>query len=261
MSDVLQFSHVTVRRGSTVIANDITWTVRDGERWVLLGPNGAGKTTVIQLAAGRLFPTRGTVSVLGERLGTVDVSELRTRVGLASAAFAEQIPGNEKVIDVVLTAAYGITGRWREDYDPSDVARARDLLAAFGVGHLASRRFATLSEGERKRVQVARSLMSDPELLLLDEPVSGLDLAGREMLLQALAELAGDPDSPVLLLVTHHVEEIPPGFTHGLVLRDGSVEAAGELADVMTAEHLSRAFGLELAVDYRDGRYTARAVR
>lgn len=147
MAEVLDFSHVSVRRGNKVIVDDVSWQVDDGERWVVLGPNGAGKTTVIQLAAGRMFPTRGTVSVLGERLGAVDVSELRTRVGLASAALAERIPGTEKVLDIVLTAAYGMTGRWREEYDDADVARARDLLAAFGVAALEGRRFATLSEG------------------------------------------------------------------------------------------------------------------
>jgi len=259
MAEVLDFSHVSVRRGNKVIVDDVSWQVDDGERWVVLGPNGAGKTTVIQLAAGRMFPTRGTVSVLGERLGAVDVSELRTRVGLASAALAERIPGTEKVLDIVLTAAYGMTGRWREEYDDADVARARDLLAAFGVAALEGRRFATLSEGERKRVQVARSLMSDPELLILDEPASGLDLGGREVLLRALGELAAEPHAPILVLVTHHVEEIPPGFTHGLLMRAGRIEAAGEIGTVMTSEHLSRTFGTGLQVEHRDGRFTARA--
>ncbi|SRR5659263_113407 len=261
MPDVLQLSHVTVRRGNKEILRDVSWDVNDGERWVVLGPNGAGKTTIVQLASGRMYPTRGTVSILGERLGTVDVAELRTRVGLASAALAERIPGTELVLDVVLTAAYGMTGRWREDYDDSDVERARALLAAFGVGNLAGRKFATLSEGERKRAQVARSLMSDPELLILDEPASGLDLGGREVLLRALSDLAVDPHAPILVLVTHHVEEIPPGFTHGLLVRDGVVEAAGELGGVMTSANLSRTFGMDLEVDGRDGRYTARARR
>ncbi len=160
---------------------------------------------------------------------------------------------------MVLTAAYGMTGRWREEYDEADVERAHELLAAFGVGGLAERRFATLSEGERKRAQVARSLMSDPELLILDEPASGLDLGGREVLLGALGALAVDAHAPILVLVTHHVEEIPPGFTHGLLLRDGRVEAAGELGDVMNSDHLSRTFGMRLVVEHRDGRYTARA--
>ena len=261
MPAVLQLSNVTVRRGNKEILHDVSWEVLDGERWVILGPNGAGKTTVIQLASGRMFPTRGSVTILGDRLGTVDVAELRTRVGLASAALAERIPGTEPVLDVVLTAAYGMTGRWREDYDEADVARARELLHAFGIAHLEGRKFATLSEGERKRAQVARSLMSDPELLILDEPASGLDLGGREVLLAALADLAVDPHAPLLVLVTHHVEEIPPGFTHGMLMREGRVEAAGPLAEVMTSAHLSRAFGIDLEVEGHEGRYAAWARR
>lgn len=260
MAEVLQFSHVSVRRGRKAILSDVTWRVEEGERWVILGPNGAGKTTVVQLAAARMYPTTGTVSVLGDRLGAVDIAELRTRVGLASAALADRIAPSEKVLDVVLTAAYGMTGHWREEYDDFDVARARELLAAFGVGELEARTFGTLSEGERKRVQVARSLMSDPELLILDEPASGLDLGGREVLLRALSELAADPVAPILVLVTHHVEEIPPGFTHGMLLRDGRVEAAGPIAQTMTAENLSRTFGMALDCEHREGRFTARAI-
>ena len=259
MSDVLQLNDVTLRRGPKTILDSVSWSVADGERWVVLGPNGAGKTTVLQIAAGRLFPTQGRVDILGERLGAIDTAELRTRIGLASAALADRIPGVERVLDVVLTASYGVTGRWRESYDEYDTARAGDLLAAFGVEHLATRRFGTLSEGERKRVQIARALMADPELLLLDEPAAGLDLGGREELMAALAEIAGDERSPVIILVTHHVEEIPPGFTHGLLLRDGGVEAAGPLEEVLTPQHLSRTFGLDLEVERHRGRWSARA--
>ncbi len=259
MSDVLQLADVTLRRGPKTILDGVSWSVRDGERWVVLGPNGAGKTTVLQMAAGRLFPSEGTVEVLGERLGAVDTFELRTRIGLASAALADRIPGGEAVLDVVRTASYGVTGRWRETYDEYDDARARDLLAAFAVDHLADRRFGSLSEGERKRVQIARALMTDPELLLLDEPAAGLDLGGREELMAALAELAGDRRSPVIILVTHHVEEIPPGFGHALLLRAGAVEAAGPLEEVLTPQHLSRTFGLDLEVERHRGRWSARA--
>ncbi len=250
---------MTLRRGPKTILDDVSWSVSDGERWVVLGPNGAGKTTVLQMAAGRLFPSEGTVDILGDRLGTIDTAELRTRIGLASAALADRIPGREAVVDVVLTASYGMTGRWRESYDEYDEARARDLLAAFRVEHLADRLFGSLSEGERKRVQIARALMTDPELLLLDEPAAGLDLGGREELMAALAELAGDPRSPVMILVTHHVEEIPPGFDRALLLRAGTVEAAGPLEDVLTPQHLSRTFGLDLEVERHRGRWSARA--
>lgn len=259
MTTVLELSDVSLRRGEKAILEDVSWRVEDGERWVMLGPNGAGKSTILQIAAARLHPTSGTATVLGERLGRVDVFELRPRIGLSSATLADRIPGAEVVLDVVLTASYAMTGRWREPYEDEDVARAHDLLAAFGVDHLDTRLFGTLSEGERKRVQIARALMSDPELLLLDEPAAGLDLGGREELVGALAELAGDQRSPVLVLVTHHVEEIPSGFDHALLLRDGRVEAAGPIDEALTPQHLSRTFGLELTVERHRGRWSARA--
>ncbi|WP_315097353.1 ABC transporter ATP-binding protein [uncultured Cellulomonas sp.] len=258
MTDVLDLQAVTIRRGTTTILDEVTWTVREGERWVVLGGNGAGKTTLLQVASGRMHPTGGTADLLGSRLGRVDVFELRPRIGLSSASLADRIPAGERVRDVVLTAAYGVTGRWRESYESLDESRAADLLAAFGVAHLTDRYFGTLSEGERKRVQIARSLMTDPELLLLDEPAAGLDLGGREELVAALAELAGDRRSPVLVLVTHHVEEIPPGFTHLLLLRAGKAFAAGTIEDMLTAQNLSGAFGLPLVVEQAGGRWSAR---
>ena len=260
MGDVLDLTEVTVRRGSTVILDKVSWSVSEGERWVVLGANGAGKTTLMQIAAARMHPTSGTADILGERMGRVDVFDLRPRIGLASAALADRIPGGEIMLDVVLTASYGVTGRWRESYDPMDVARARDLLAAFGVEKFADRTFGTLSEGERKRVQIARALMTDPELLILDEPAAGLDLGGREELVAALSELANYPLAPVLVLITHHVEEVPPGFTDALLMRQGSVVAAGELDRVMTPQNLSKTFGLDLLVSRHDGRFSARAM-
>lgn len=259
--DILHFDNVTVSRGEKNILDSVDWSVADGERWVILGPNGAGKTTMMQLASAYLHPSSGTVHILGERLGRVDVFELRPRIGISSASLADRISGAERVMDVVLTAAYGMTGRWRETYEELDESRARDLLAAFGVADLAERRFGTLSEGERKRVQIARSLMTDPELLILDEPGAGLDLGGREELVAALDELAGDPASPVLILITHHVEEIPPGFTHALLLREGGIVAAGEIDEVMTPQNLSATFGVELMVTRAKGRFAARALR
>ncbi len=258
MGDVLDLIGVTVVRDGATLLEDVTWTVREGERWVILGPNGAGKTTLLQIAGARMHPTRGSVDVLGDRLGEVDVFELRPRIGLSSAAFAESLPAGEKVSDVVLTAAYAVAGRWRERYDELDHRRSGDLLAAFGVGHLADRTFGTLSEGERKRVQLARSLMTDPELVLLDEPAAGLDRGGRETLVRDLSELASDRRSPVLVLVTHHVEEIPPGFTHGLLLRRGRIVAAGPVADVLTDDTLSATFDLPLEVSQTGNRWVAR---
>jgi iron complex transport system ATP-binding protein len=258
MADVLDLVGVSVVRNGSRLLDDVTWTVRDGERWVVLGPNGAGKTTLLQIAGARLHPTEGSAQVLEERLGAVDVFELRPRIGLSSAAFADSLPPHERVADVVLTAAYAVAGRWREEYDQVDHRRGGDLLSAFGVAHLADRTYGTLSEGERKRVQLARSLMTDPELLLLDEPAAGLDLGGRETLVAALAELAADPRSPVIVLVTHHVEEIPSGFTHALLLRRGRLVAAGPLDAVITDQHLSAAFDVPLGVHRSGNRWAAR---
>ena len=259
MSDVLRFLDVDVVRGGSTILDRVSWDVAEGERWVVLGPNGAGKTTMLALAATLMHPTRGTVEVLDEMLGRSDVFELRPRIGLASAALAERIPGEERVSDVVVTAAYAMTGRWRERYDGADHDRALGLLDQLGVRALADRRFSTLSEGERKRVQVARALMTDPELLLLDEPAAGLDLGGREDLVRRLGDIALDDEAPTTVLVTHHVEEIPPGFTHALLLRDGSVVAQGPLESVLTGELLGTAFGLSLDVDRRGDRWAARS--
>ncbi len=260
MSDVLELADVTLVRSGSRLLDEVTWAVADGERWVILGPNGAGKTTLLQIAAAQMHPTSGYAAVLGEMMGAVDVFELRPRIGITSAALAERIPRQESVLDVVRTAAYGVVGRWRESYENLDDDRAGWLLRRMGIGHLAGRTFGTLSEGERKRTQLARALMADPELLLLDEPTAGLDLGGRETLVATLGEIAADPDSPATVLVTHHVEEIPPGFTHALLLSGGRVVAAGPVAETLTDEHLSTAFGLPLRVRHEDGRWSARAV-
>jgi iron complex transport system ATP-binding protein len=258
MGDVLDLAGVTVVRNGATLLDEVSWSVDEGERWVVLGPNGAGKTTLMQIAGARMHPTRGSATILGETLGRVDVFELRPRIGLTSAALADSFPPGELVRDVVLTAAYAVSGRWREKYDELDHGRSSDLLTAFGVQNLADRTFGTLSEGERKRVQLARSLMTDPELVILDEPAAGLDLGGRETLVRDLGELAGDRRSPVMVLVTHHVEEIPPGFTHALLLRSAKVVAAGPIDDVLTDGCLSEAFDVPLSIDKTGNRWTAR---
>ena len=259
MSDVLELASVSVVRGSTTLLDDVTWDVAEGERWVVLGPNGAGKTTLLQLASGRMHPTLGVVGILGEVLGAVDVFELRPRIGLASAALAERLPAAEIVHDIVVTASYGVVGRWRESYDDLDHDRAERLLDALGMTGFTGRTYGTLSEGERKRVQIARALMTDPELMLLDEPAAGLDLGGREDLVRRLAVLAADPQAPALVLVTHHVEEIPPGFTHVLLLRGGRVVASGPVGTTLTAETLGETFGVPLVLERHDDRWSARA--
>jgi iron complex transport system ATP-binding protein len=261
MSDVLEMAAVSVVRGAKTVLSKVDWQVKEGERWVILGPNGAGKTTLLQIAAARLHPTSGMAGILEEILGAVDVFELRPRIGLSSAALANQIPEQEKVLNVVVTAAYGVTGRWREGYEKDDERRAFALLNEWGMGPLLNRSFASLSEGERKRVQIARALMTDPELLLLDEPAAGLDLGGREDLVHRLSELARDEDAPAIVLVTHHLEEVPPGFTHAMLMRDGGVVASGPVAEVLTSANLSETFGLPLDVTVNAGRYTATARR
>ena len=261
MSDeVLRLRGVGVRRDRSMLLRDVDWTVRSDESWVIVGPNGAGKTTLLQVAAALRIPTEGAVEILGEPLAEADLQDLRTRVGLASAAVADQVPPAEKVIDLVLTASYGILGRNEEDYDSGDVTRAVQLLDALGCSHLIRRKFASLSEGERKRVQIARSLMPDPELLLLDEPAAGLDLGGREDLLRRVSALSTDPQAPMIVLVTHHLEEVPEGFTHAMLLRKCAVRAAGPVQEVFTERNLSRCFGVPLLIERRAARWTARAV-
>jgi iron complex transport system ATP-binding protein len=258
-ADVVRLRNVSVVRQGFRLLEAVDWDVEEGDRWVVLGPNGAGKTTLLQVAAAQLFPTTGEVTVLGERLGAVDVFELRPRIGLTSASLADHIPPEERVEDVVVTASYAVVGRWREGYDGTDRDRAGHLLGQLGVAPLRFRRFGTLSEGERKRVQIARALMTDPELLLLDEPAAGLDLGGREDLVRRLAVVAEDDEAPAMVLVTHHVEEIPSGFTHALLLRGGRVVAQGPLEHVLTDATLSECFRLPLILDRRGGRWAARA--
>jgi iron complex transport system ATP-binding protein len=258
MDAVLELAGVTVKRGDATLLDAVDWTVEEDERWVVLGANGAGKTTLLQVASAQMHPTSGVVGILGDVLGTVDVFELRPRIGLTSAALAERVPRGERVRDVVVSASYGVVGRWREHYDELDHGRAADLLTEVGVAHLADRTFGTLSEGERKRVLIARALMTDPELLLLDEPAAGLDLGGREDLVSTLSVLAMDETSPATVLVSHHVEEIPPGFTHALLLREGGVVAAGPMEHVLTEEIVSATFGMPLQLSHEDGRWSAR---
>lgn len=259
MPQVLDFADVVVRRNARNIVDHVDWTVHDDERWVILGANGAGKTTILQMAATLMHPTSGVVTILDERLGRTDVFELRPRIGLASTAVARRVPPEETVLNVVMTAAYSVLGRWNEMYEDLDERRALRVLAEWRLEHLADRSFGTLSEGEQKRVQIARAVMTDPELLMLDEPSASLDLGAREELLQLLGGYAQAPMTPAMVMVTHHVEEIPLGFTHVLLLRHGAVVAAGPLAQTLTAGNLSRTFGMPIALTVDGGRYAARA--
>jgi len=260
MPVVLQFDDVSLIRSGTTILDGVSWSVDSAERWVVLGPNGAGKTSLLQLASALMHPTRGRVTVLDAELGKADLFEVRPRIGFASTAMAKRIPPTEAVLDVVLTAAYSVTGRWNEQYEEIDVRRANRVLAEWRLDHLADRRFGDLSDGEQKRVQIARSVMTDPELLLLDEPAASLDLGAREELLQLLGGYASAPSAPGMVMVTHHVEEIPVGFSHALLLQQGRVVAAGPLEETITSERISETFGLPVEVTERDGRFAARAV-
>jgi iron complex transport system ATP-binding protein len=257
--NVLTLSEVTVVRGDRTILGPLNLTISQGERWVILGPNGAGKSTLLQILATKIFPTTGQVNVLDQKFGRVDLFELRTRIGICSSSVSEEIPAHEIVKDVVLTAAYAIFGRWKEGYDLWDESRAIALLTTFGVRELGAREFGTLSEGEKKRVQIARALMTDPELLLLDEPAAGLDLGGREDLLGRLTNFSSDPIAPATVLVTHHIEEIPAGTTHALILKSGTVAVSGPIDQVITSEHVSAIFEIPITVTAESGRYFARA--
>ena len=260
MSAVLSLQNVSVRKGDRTILGPLNWEVHAGERWVILGPNGAGKTTLLQMCATLAHPTIGTVSILGEQLGKVDVFELRNRVGFTSSAMIDLLPPEEKVIDIVLTAAYAMLERWQEIYDLWDESRAKALLTTFGVRELGERTFGTLSEGEKKRVQIARAIMSDPELLLLDEPAAGLDLGGREDILRRISQFAAEPTAPATVIVTHHIEEIPAGTTHVLLLKNGLVVRQGLIEDNLTSDSLSETYGIPILLEINHGRYFAQAL-
>ena len=257
MVNVLRFTDVSYVRDRRPILNGVTWSVDSSDRWVILGPNGAGKTTMLKLATANDYPTTGTVEILDERLGKVDIFELRNRIGFASSASSRRIPASETVRDVILTAAYSVEGRWNETYDDIDLRQADRILAEWDLTTLAGNLYGTLSDGERKRAMIARAVMTDPEMLLLDEPSASLDLGARERLLQMLSGFAQSPSSPAMVMVTHHVEEIPPGFTHLLLIGDGQVQAAGPIEETLTEENLKATFGLPFELSRQDGRYSA----
>jgi iron complex transport system ATP-binding protein len=258
-STPLRFAAVDLDRLTTQVLHGVDWEVGPGERWVVLGPNGSGKTTMFELASGYLHPTRGTVDILGNRLGHVDVRKLREHIGLVSTAVVKKLVPEITATDVVVSALHGALEPWWHAYSAADRTRARSLLIDAGFASIVDRKFGVLSDGERQQVLLARALMSDPALLLLDEPAAGLDVGGRERLVVALGRLARDSNSPPAVMITHHVEEIPVGFSHVLLLREGCVVAAGPLYDTLTASNLSDAFGLALVLEGTDGRWHCRA--
>jgi iron complex transport system ATP-binding protein len=262
MSDaVLRLEDVHRTTDGVKILRGINWTIRPGEHWVVLGPNGGGKTTLIRIASMWLHPSAGSVQVLGETLGKTDVRRLRERVGFASASMADLLRGELPVVDVVKTALNAALEPWWHEYDESDRTAAVQALDRVGVAHLADRRFGACSSGERQRVLVARALVTNPGLVLLDEPTAALDLAGREHFVKMLTELAGDVTTPPIALVTQHVEEIPNGFTHALLVKNGAALAQGPITEVITSDSLSACFELPLTLERRHGRFAAWASR
>lgn len=258
---LVDFRDVTFRRGGRTLVGPVTWQVELDERWVIIGPNGAGKTTLIRMAAAEEFPSGGKAFVMGEQLGRTDMRDLRSMIGISSSALGNRIPDGEKVGDLVISAGYAVLGRWREEYEEMDFDQAVDTLEQVGAYHLMDREWGTLSEGERKRVLIARALMANPELLILDEPGAGMDLGGREDLVGYLGDLAMDADAPAIVMITHHVEEIPFGFTHALLLDEGQVVAQGLIDTVMTSENLSRTFHQPIDVAKIGDRFFARRIR
>jgi iron complex transport system ATP-binding protein len=255
---ILRCAGVSLLLDGAQILDGIDWTVGPREHWVVLGANGAGKTTLLRIAALYQHPSTGTVEVLGRRLGRTDVRTLRERIAFSSPALAARLEPSMTAAEVVMTARYAALAPWWHRYTDADRARAYDLLDEWRCAPLASHPFPTLSAGERQRVLLARMLMNEPGIGLLEEPTAGLDIGGREELVADLTTWAHDPDRPPMVLVTHHVEEIPPGFTHALILKRGEVLATGRLAETVTSELLSDAFDLKLHVEETDGRYTAR---
>ncbi|MBO0715298.1 MAG: ATP-binding cassette domain-containing protein [Acidimicrobiales bacterium] len=255
----MRFSGVSLVRDGRALVSAIDWEVGRDQRWVLLGPNGAGKTTLLGLAAGALHPTTGVVEILGERLGRVDVRQLRARIGLSSGSVLRALRPEHTAAEIVLTGKVGALAPWWHDYGAEDHRRADELLADAGLSTVADHPFGTLSEGERQRTLLARVLMGEPELLLLDEPAAGLDLGARERLVGYLARLAADPATPPLVLVTHHTEEIPPGTTHAALVGAGRLVSAGPIRNALTSSALSACYGMPVELSHRDGRWWSRA--
>ncbi len=257
-STVVEVRDLMVRRAGRTILGPLDWHIRDGERWVVIGPNGSGKTTLLSVIALDLWPTAGTVDVLGSRYGQVDSREVRRRIGVSGSAVEGTLRGDLTPITLVMTARHAATEPWWHVYTDEDRDRAMDLLVGLGLASVADHPYGTLSEGERRRTSIARALMPDPDLLLLDEPAASLDLGAREVLIGDVAHLADQERPKAIVLVTHHVEEIPSGFTHALILSDGKLIAAGPLDSMVTNKNLSLAYELPIRVEHRDGRVWAR---
>ncbi|KFI81227.1 iron complex transport system ATP-binding protein [Bifidobacterium psychraerophilum DSM 22366] len=276
----LDLRGVEFRRQRRVILTDVNLSIAQGEKWVLFGPNGIGKSSLVSMMSTRGFPSEGSVEILGNRLGKVDVFSYRNRIGLSSAELSRAFPPEEDPLDVVVTALTATTGRWRDSYTPEEYGRALELMTRFGVEYLRGKQMFKLSEGERTRILICRALMADPELLILDEPTTGLDLGGRELAIRALSRIGADEGGKAVVLVTHRLEEIPQGFDHVAIMgriegdesaahqdavsgadpKPGTIVYRGDLEHGFTDERLSSVFGIPLHVSRQDGRWSAFAV-
>jgi iron complex transport system ATP-binding protein len=254
MVPLLELSAVRITRGRTHILRGVDWRVAQGENWVVLGANGSGKTTLLKALTGYMPPTSGEIALLGERYGESDWRELRLHVGVVMSAFVAAIPPAEPALDTVVSGKYAQLDLWHAGTG-ADRRAARRLLRSVGLGYLVAREWAYLSQGERQRVLIARALMAKPRLLILDEPCAGLDPVAREKFLRFVQQLARQKAGPALVLVTHHVEEIMPAFTHALLIRGGRVLAAGRSRQVLTSANLAATFRAPLRLQRIRGRF------
>ncbi len=258
-SPVLEMEGVGVTIDGNPVLSDVTWSVDPGQHWALLGPNGGGKSTAMRVAGLQLHPSVGELRVLGHLLGRIDIRPLRARIGVSSAALVDQLRGSLSAEEIVRCGRFGALEPWWHSYDPDDTKRAESLLDQVGLADYGARSFSTMSSGERQRVLLARTLMPEPELILLDEPTAGLDFGGREELVGALEALAADPSAPPSVLVTHRVEDLPGSTTHLAAIRDGRMVAAGPIATTLTADLLSEVFALPVELSHHGDRWAARA--
>jgi iron complex transport system ATP-binding protein len=256
MTPLVTLDHISLSRGGRFILDDVSLTIAAGEHWAILGPNGSGKTTLLSLITAYVWPTDGTVTVMGDRYGNTDIREKQRKIGMVSSALYERVPQRETLLDVILSGRYASMGMFEEP-SAADQARARDIAVFLGCESIAGRPYGVLSFGERQRALIGWGLMPDPSILILDEPCEGLDLRARETILSRIDSLVRSAEGPSLLMVTHRVEEIPPGISHALILKNGRVHASGEKSAVITSENLSAAMDIDIEILRRNGRLFA----
>tara|TARA_B100001778_G_scaffold167640_1_gene137857 strand:+ start:72 stop:860 length:789 start_codon:yes stop_codon:yes gene_type:complete len=257
---ILQLTDVSLTRDGKNILSGVDFEIRNNQNWVILGPNGSGKTSFLRIASMFQHPSSGSINVLGHTLGKSDMRKIKHLIGFTGHGVSELLRPDLLAEDVVMTAKFGALEPWWHTYTEEDRSKAREHMETLGIGNLIKRRFGNLSSGEKQRTILARSLMSDPKILLLDEPASGLDLPGREDLMHSLSSLISDDLAPPVVMVTHHVEEIPKGFSHVLFMKEGSCMESGTIAETLSGGNLSKCFGMNLELHTFNGRWSAQAV-